>query len=245
MGLVETEAIVLRTYNLAEADKIVVCLARDSGLIRCVAHGARRLKSRFGAALEPFTVLHLSYYEKEGRELYTLRQAEIERSYFSLAQQAEAVKCLGYFTELLLEFTPPHEPNERLFRMVKACLEALKQAPQEARTLTHYFELWLLRLGGFLPELQECADCRRGLTGEHGYLNAEGRLRCAGCSQRQGAPLSLETQGCLRDARKLSPSNFLQAAREISQNTHMELEQINRRFITRALERELRGRAVS
>ncbi|MBD0370802.1 MAG: DNA repair protein RecO, partial [Pyrinomonadaceae bacterium] len=84
MGLVETEAIVLRSYNLAEADKIVVCLTRSTGVVRAVAHGARRLKSRFGAGLEPFTFVQMSYHEKEGRELVTLRQLEIARSYFSL-----------------------------------------------------------------------------------------------------------------------------------------------------------------
>ncbi len=61
MGLVETEAFVLRTYRLAEADKIVVCLTRDAGVVRGVARGARRLKSRFGAGLEPCTLVSLSF----------------------------------------------------------------------------------------------------------------------------------------------------------------------------------------
>ncbi|MBD0373986.1 MAG: DNA repair protein RecO, partial [Pyrinomonadaceae bacterium] len=116
MGLVETEAIVLRVYPLAEADKIVVCLTRSAGVVRAVAKGARRLKSRFGAGLEPFTLLSLSYFEKENRELVTLRQTDIQRSYFKLSQRAETVAALAYLSELVLEFAPPHEPNEKLFR---------------------------------------------------------------------------------------------------------------------------------
>ena len=77
MGLVETEAIILRTYNLAEADKIVICLTRKAGVVRGVARGSRRLKSRFGAGLEPVTLVSLSYHEKERSELVALRQAEI------------------------------------------------------------------------------------------------------------------------------------------------------------------------
>src|SRR5437763_5523683 len=69
MALVSTEAIVLRSYNLAEADRIVVCLTRGAGLVRAVARGARRMKSRFGAALEPFSFINLVFYEKENREL--------------------------------------------------------------------------------------------------------------------------------------------------------------------------------
>ena len=63
MGHVDSEAIVLRTYDLAEADKIVVCLTREAGVVRAVARGARRLKSRFGGGLEPFTLIRLSYYD--------------------------------------------------------------------------------------------------------------------------------------------------------------------------------------
>src|SRR5689334_7931845 len=114
MGLNETEAIVLRTYNLADADKIVVCLTRDSGVIRAVAKGARKLKSRFGAGLEPSTVLSLDYFEKEGRELVSLKQAEIIRSYFGLAQNTEIVSALAYLSELVMEFSPPGEPNEKV-----------------------------------------------------------------------------------------------------------------------------------
>jgi len=62
MKLVTTDAIVLRSYNLAEADRIVVCLTRSVGLVRAVAKGARRMKSRFGAALEPFTLIRLSFH---------------------------------------------------------------------------------------------------------------------------------------------------------------------------------------
>src|SRR5713226_4035946 len=78
MGLVNTDAIVLRTYNLAEADRIVLCLTRNAGLVRAVARGARRMKSRFGAALEPFTFIKLDFYEKENRELVTISQPEIQ-----------------------------------------------------------------------------------------------------------------------------------------------------------------------
>src|SRR5918911_1580009 len=131
MGLNETEAIILRTYNLAEADKIVVCLTRDFGVVRAVARGAKRLKSRFGAGLEPFTIINLTYYEKEGRELVTLQQAEIIRSFFGLAKTTEAVTAMSYMSELVLEFAPPHEPNEKIFRMVRAVLEALSQTPED------------------------------------------------------------------------------------------------------------------
>lgn len=246
MGLIETEAVVLRSFNLAEADKIVVCLTRAAGVVRAVAQGARRLKSRFGAGLEPFTLVHISYYEKEGRELVTLRNLEISRSYFSLAESAEAVAALSYMSELVLEFAPPHEPNERLFRMVNATLEALKENPRDLQAFVRYFEVWTLRLAGFFPDLRVCADCEGNLD-EKGtaYVNAEGRLRCAACGgQGLGTALSAEALGQLRATQKLSPSDFAQRVRGAGVRTQEEVAEITQRLITRILERAPRGAAT-
>ncbi|HEY0323661.1 MAG TPA: DNA repair protein RecO [Pyrinomonadaceae bacterium] len=245
MGLVETEAIVLRSYNLAEADKIVVCLARSTGLVRVVAHGARRLKSRFGAGLEPFTHVQISYYEKEGRDLANLQQLEIMRSYFSLAENAEAVAALSYMSELVLEFAPPHEPNERLFRMVCATLSALKESPQDLQAFVRYFEVWTLRLAGFLPDLRACADCGRGFADREGaFVNAEGRLRCVACGQGGGATLSAEALAQLKSAQKLSPTDFAQRTRGTGVRTQAEVAEVTQRLIKRVLERAPRGAAT-
>src|SRR5215217_818178 len=117
MALFETEALILRSYNLAEADKIVVCLSRTSGLLRGVAKGCRKLKNRFGASLEPFTHVNLTYYEKEHRELVSFRNTEILKSHFNLSSDATILTGLAYMGDLLVEFSPPHQSNEKLFRM--------------------------------------------------------------------------------------------------------------------------------
>jgi DNA repair protein RecO (recombination protein O) len=239
LGLVESEAIVLRTYNLAEADKIVICLTRKAGLVRAVARGARRLKSRYGAGLEPYTLLSLSFYEKEGRELVSLREAEIVRSYFHLNASAETMAALAYMGELLLQFAPPHEPNEKLYRMVSACLEALAQTPSGVQSVTRYFEVWLLKLAGFFPNLRACADCGKRLEGGTGiYLNVEGRARCGVCSSGQGTPLSLEAHGQIEATQRLSPQDYARQAKAT-----VETAQITKRLIERVLEREPRVQA--
>jgi DNA repair protein RecO (recombination protein O) len=244
MGLTETEAIVLRTYNLAEADKIVVCLTRSSGVVRAVARGARRLKSRFGAGLEPFTIIALAYYEKEGRELVSVRQAEIIRSFFSLAQNTETVAALAYMSELVMEFAPPHEPNEKIFRMFRAVLEALAASPEGLSSLVRYFEIWMLKLGGFLPDLRSCAECGRKFDeASAGYLNAEFKLRCGPCSQRSGTALSPMAHAQLRSAQRLSPSDFAEATRDLAVAQRGEVTNLTQGLIGRALERQPRSQA--
>lgn len=246
MGLVETEAIVLRTHRLAEADKIVSCLTREAGLIRGVARGARRLKTRFGASLEPFTLVALTFYEKEGRELVSIRQAEILRSYFALAREAETVAALEYLSELALEFAPPHEPNERLFRMVRACLEAIGAEPTQVNLLVRYYEAWILRLSGFLPDPRLCASCQRRFSrgaGERVYASADGTLRCQSCAEGLGTPLGGEAHTHLRAALRLSPGEWAVQSASASTDARQELAQMTQTLIARALERRPRGQS--
>ena len=149
MPLYTAEALVLRTYKLGEADRIVVFLTRDRGKKRGVAPNARKSRKRFGAALEPLTEVRVSYFEKERRELVGLNYAEPVRSPLSAASP-EALGYSHYFAELIDEWAAEADVDERLFRLGTSALEALVSgAPPEA--LARYFECWLLRLQGVYP----------------------------------------------------------------------------------------------
>ena len=153
MPLYTADALVLRTYKLGEADRIVVFLTRDRGKKRGVAKGARRPRSRFTGALEPLTEARIAYFEKERRELVGLNYAEPVRSPLMLGA-TEALGYIGYFAELLDEWAQEADADERLYRLGAAMLEALGAgAPVEP--LARYFEYWLLRLQGVYPESRE------------------------------------------------------------------------------------------
>ena len=149
MPLYTAEALILRTYKLGEADRIVVFLTRDRGKKRGVAPNARNSRKRFGAALEPLTEVRMAYFENERRELVGLNYAEPVRSPLS-APSPEALGYSHYFAELIDEWAAEADVDERLFRLGTAALEALVSgAPVEA--LARYFECWLLRLQGVYP----------------------------------------------------------------------------------------------
>jgi DNA repair protein RecO (recombination protein O) len=149
MPLYTAEALVLRTYKLGEADRIVVFLTRDRGKKRGVAPNARKSRKRFGAALEPLTEVRVSYFEKERRELVGLNYAEPVRSPMS-AVSPEALGYSHYFAELIDEWAAEADVDEKLYRLGTSALEALLSgAPVEA--LARYFECWLLRLQGVYP----------------------------------------------------------------------------------------------
>jgi DNA repair protein RecO (recombination protein O) len=246
MALFETEALILRSYNLAEADKIVVCLSRSAGLIRGVAKGCRKLRNRFGAALEPFTLVNLTYYEKENQELVSFRQVEILKSRFNLASNASILTGFAYMGDLLLDFSPPHQANDNLFRMALACFEAASDTPSDLDAVLRYFEVWLLKLEGFLPDLRVCANCQRVFgVDEVVYLGSDLSLRCFECGNGRGGALSKRLRSQLRTIEKLAPAKFAEEAREESKDTKREMAELTFQIIGRVLERLPRARPSS
>jgi DNA repair protein RecO (recombination protein O) len=238
MALTETEALILRSYNLAEADKIVVCLSRSAGLIRGVAKGCRKLKNRFGAALEPFTFVNLTYYEKEHQELVSFRQVEILKSRFNLSSNASILTGFSYMGDLLIDFSPPHQANDNLFRMALACFDAASETPDDLEAVLRYFEVWLLKLEGFLPDLRSCAGCQKTFDpDEMVYLGADLSVRCGQCSQSRGNKISKPLRTHLRATEKLSPAKFAEGAREVSNDTKKEMAELTFHLIGRILER--------
>lgn len=246
MALITTDAIVLRTYSLAEADRIVLCLTRTAGLVRAVAKGARRMKSRFGAALEPFTLIKLAFYERENRELVTISHVEILTSRFELASQPEASEVLAYMGELVSEFAPPHESNEKLFRMVCACVDALATAPDSASLVTRYFEVWLLRLAGLFPDVRACGECGVAIEdGEAAYLDVEVKPYCRNCAGAASIRLLPDTQRSLVGTQKLAPGDFASSFKRLSASSETQLADLTHRLIVRAIERRPRTLVAS
>jgi DNA repair protein RecO (recombination protein O) len=215
-------------------------------LIRGVAKGCRKLKNRFGAALEPFTFVNLTYYEKEHQELVSFRQVEILKSRFNLSSNAAILTGFSYMGDLLIDFSPPHQANDNLFRMALACFEAASETPADLDAVLRYFEVWLLKLEGFLPDLRTCMNCHQIFSGDEAiYLGSDLSLRCSHCANGRGGAISKRLHGHLRTTEKLSPGKFAEAMREVSKETMREMAELTFQIIGRVLERMPRVRPAS
>ncbi len=148
-----SEAVVLRTYPLREADLVVSFFTRDCGKLRGVARRARRPKSAFGAGLERLSHVRLAYYQRETRELVNLDSCDLICSQFSLVSDYRASVALDYIAELCEQLLPPEEANEKFFRLLLAVLDSLRNNVWRGAT---YFSLWAVRLSGWLPALDAC-----------------------------------------------------------------------------------------
>jgi len=141
-----SEAIVLRTYPLKEADLIVSFLTRDRGKLRGVAKRARRPKSGFGAGLERLAHGKVFYFQRETRELVNLDACELIHSHFGLHGDFTVSLALDFITEVSEQFLPAAEVNERFFRLLLTVLEHLRESAQNVWRAVTYFSLWVVRL---------------------------------------------------------------------------------------------------
>lgn len=241
MPLIETESLVIKTYNLAEADRIVVFLTREHGMVRGVAKGAKRLKSRFGSSLEPFSIVKLEYFQKETLELVSIQKIELIESNFAAASNPEFLQKFSYLSDLLVAFSPPHDPNETLYRMVKACIETAATEANSLLSVGVYFELWLLRLAGYLPDWSKCDECAKAFDEiEETSIRTNYRLMCSRCARASGRTIDISTRLIARNAQKLSPGEFAQSTQENTYDLER-LSSILKQIISQSLGREVAG----
>lgn len=170
MALRESEAIVLRTYPVREADLLVTLFTRVEGKVHGVARSAKKSKRRFGGALESLTHVRAFYDVRERQELVRLDSCEVLQSPLASEVSYARAVALGHIAELLDELLPDHEANDAIFRLTLSVLQVL-DGPEIWMPVT-YFDLWLTRLAGFLPEFTECVVCGRNLNGDRAYFHA-------------------------------------------------------------------------
>jgi DNA repair protein RecO (recombination protein O) len=236
----QSDALILRTYKLGEADRIVVFLTRDRGKKRGVAKGARRPKSRYHGALEPMTRAGVAYYEREQRELVRINFVEPSRS--PLSAPGETLGYVGYFAELIDEWAPEAHADERLYRLGASIIDALAMgAPVEP--VARYFEYWLLRLQGVYPSIRHCPGCRSPFSAGASMPAKESVLLCRECAPSgNGTKLSAEAMVFLRSATTVAPEHL--GALTLSAGAARELETAHRRLINVHLEKELKSARV-
>lgn len=241
MPVYRSEALILRTYKLGEADRIVVFLTRDRGKKRGVAKGARRPRSRFTGALEPLTRGEVAYYEREQRDLVRINYVEPSRSPLS-ATTGDALGHVGYFAELIDEWAPEAHADERLYRLGSSVLDALAAgAPIE--NLARYFEYWILRLQGVYPALSACPGCG-GRFAEGAVMPPRDHLFvCRTCAPPGGGTaIGLEALRFLRAAGSAAPDRL--EALALSARAGRELETAHRRLLALHLDKELKSARV-
>lgn len=149
-----TRAFILRTFPFGEADRVVILFSEAEGILRAVARGSLKMKSRITGSLEPLTLVNLRYVEPHGREMVVITGCDAIRSLYSRSADLAVVSAIGLLAEITLETHADRDPNEPFFRLLELCQQGLAEgiAPE---LVMRYFELFTLRLTGVLPPTRE------------------------------------------------------------------------------------------
>jgi DNA repair protein RecO (recombination protein O) len=238
MALKESEAIVLRTYPLRESDLLVTLFTRLEGKVRGVARAAKKSKKRFGGALEPLTFVRVYYDDRERSELARLDSCDVLESPLATEVTYPRAVALAHVAEVLDELLPDREANDAVFRLALSVLASLRGS--EIWLPITYFELWMTRLMGYLPELGECIVCGRSLNGGRAYFHflADG-LMCGDDKRLASSEITPESRALVAKMFRAPVESFAGIAWAKSQSSDL------RKFLIQTLQRHIEKRLVT
>ena len=239
--LYRVEAIILKRWDMGEADRLLTLYTREHGKVRAIAKGARRTTSRKSGHVELF--MRSQMLIARGRELDIITQAEVIEPYLALREDLGRVSYACYAAELLDSFAAEGEEHRPLYDLLADALAWIAEA-DDLDLAMRLYELRLLDYVGFRPELFHCLRCRAGLQPEPNYFSlADGGVVCPKCAQGASGleALALNPLKVLR----FFQTHDYQLCRDIHihPGTHRQLERLMQRYIVYHLERQLKSTA--
>jgi DNA repair protein RecO (recombination protein O) len=238
--LISTDAIALKRMDYGEADRIITIMTPDRGKIRVLARGVRRSTSRMAGHLELFSDAHLML--ARGRELDTVTQASTVEPFRHLREDMTCVSYAYHIGELVDSLLQDHDPHAEVFRLLLEALAALDSAVEAPDLIARHFELHLLDLVGFRPELGECLGCSAEIRPEpNGYSVARGGVFCPACTVQEpsAVPIDVDTLKLLRYLQRTRRAQHV-TVRSVG-GAARDAERILRRHLEHVLERRLRA----
>ena len=223
MKLERTEAIVLHTWPARERDKMVVFLTPEHGKVKGWAYGARGIKSRFGAALEPLAKIRVGYAQRESEEAVRIESAELIRSLFPAQQNLLSSVAATYIAETVDTFAPAGDPAELIYRLLDRAAESLL-AKGNAQRVVAYVEIWMLRLAGIFPSRRDCMQCGQPIGRP---LRFDTRLEgfvCETCATRESFIVSNEVADELDMIGRIPVAEYAQ--RPVAQDVVFEIRSL-------------------
>ena len=235
----QTEAIIIKKIKLGEADRILSLYTPHLGKMRAVAKGVRRPRSKMAGHLELLT--HSQVSLARGRNLDTVTGSQTINSFLPLKSDLQLTSYALYAVELIDQFTADNVENYPLFQLLLETMHNLCQGNNNELVL-RYFELHLLNLVGYRPQLQQCVSCRSPLKAiTNSFSPSAGGVLCPSCRQSQilTYPLSVNA---LKVLRFLQSNNYDTCSRlKMSPELSQELEGVMRNYIKYLLEREVKS----
>ncbi len=235
----KTQAVVLKQIPLGEADRIITLCTPNMGLIRAIAKGVRRPKSKLRGHIELLN--HISISLNRGRNLDIVSEAESINSFGNLRKNLKRLSIAFYVAEIVLGFSAEESPSTVLYRLLLTALSALEVTDQ-LELIARYCEIGALSGSGYKPELHSCVDCRSILEpSDHVFSYLKGGILCPSCHNDYGEKLIPVSLNAMKLMRFMQKETLLSTAGlNVSRKLLNEVGQTNRRYIRFIMEKELK-----
>ncbi len=203
---ITTDAMVIRERNIDDNDRLLTLLTRDRGVITAYARGARRMKS----ALAPATGLlcYSTFILFKNRERYTVDKADLSAVFFGIRQDIEKLALASYMAQLCAELIPEGEGEGDYLRLMLNSLHLLEKEKRSPDFIKPLFELRLLSMAGYMPNLVACRGCACYEAEEMYFLPQSGLLTCGDCLTSQDTGALPLPRGVLTAMRYIIYSDF-------------------------------------
>lgn len=237
--LYKVTAIVLKRLRIGEADFLLTLLTSKRGKIKAVVKGALKTRSKLGGHLELLN--HSLLMVAEGKNLDTVTQAETIDSFYELRSDLWRTSLALYISELTDQALPEEVEMDEVLALLLETLKSLCKVTKP-ELLTRFYEIRLLDLLGYRPQLYKCTNCKGEIIpGKNRFSPASGGILCVTCGNQKGIATSIETDA-IKILRFLQNANIEDIERlRISPNLARSVENLLRSYIIYYLEKELKS----
>ena len=241
MALYKTRAIVIKSMNLSEFDRLITFMTENHGKVKCVAKGARKAKNQFWGSLEPMSLIHLIYFGREHQSLFRLNHSDIIESFQTIRDDFDKLYTGIYFLDLINTMILEGHWEPRVFGLLYQALAALNQQT-ELEPLSRLFEIRLLSLSGYKPQLEHCVLCRKiPANGMIPFSYAHNGILCSSCSNSARIDIQFSV-GTRNYIKKLLEVEIKTCERlKFPKSQTEEIEKVTHRLVLSHLGRELKS----
>ena len=238
----KTTGFVLRSFSYGESDLIITFYSQEFGKLQGIAKGAKNSKKRFANVFEPFSLTSIIFTRKSRDMLAFIESCDIINHYSAIRQDLEKTLIASYFIDLVDHFSPEGKKNENVFLLLQDFLQILGTS-KSSEAAVRFFEIRLLKLAGFEPELKHCISCKTPVANGSSYFfyAGEGGIKCGACAkpEKYEQPISAGTVRTLLLGREMDMDKIKLIA--LSDSLAKESRSMLTGFISHVLGREVKS----
>jgi DNA repair protein RecO (recombination protein O) len=238
--IVKTEGVVLKSFDFRETSRIATFFTRDFGKVKGVLKGIRKDPRKFGSSVEKFSLNDIVYYQYRNSDIHLISHCDMKDFYQGLRQDLERMTAASYASELIDTLMPAEEPNPEIYDLMQTFLKCL-QTTTDVSKLIQTFQIKILSLSGFKPQLETCVRCSNNVAQAPRFSLRLGGLLCGECKDSTGeaTPISL---GAVASILHIQKNNWDAALRlGMAPFIKKELKYVLNHFLVFHLERHLRS----